>query len=140
MPGSPNRLVWAPRASQDLREIWHHCAEQASAETADKILEQVIHAAARVGERPLTGRSRDRLKMGLRSALAHPYLVFYRVRQNDVQVVRVLHERRNLAAILAEEIQQADAKDRDPGLATGVSRRTGRCRVSTPTVVPLYML
>jgi toxin ParE1/3/4 len=46
----------------------------------------------------LSGRSRTALKPGLRSILSSPYIVFYSVSDRGVEIVRVLHERRNLAA------------------------------------------
>jgi toxin ParE1/3/4 len=40
---------------------------------------------------------------GLRSAIARPYTVFYRIRDDDVDIVRILHERRDFPAIFAKE-------------------------------------
>jgi toxin ParE1/3/4 len=100
MPEKPNRLTWAPRADQDLLDIWSYFAAEASDETADKIVAQIVMAVQRVGELPFSGRPRDDLQAGTRSVLAHPYLVFYRVTGSEVQIIRVLHERRNLAAAL----------------------------------------
>ena len=46
---------------------------------------------------PLSGRRRDEIRPGLRSAVVHPYLVFYAL--NDVArvvtVVRVIHGSRD---------------------------------------------
>ncbi len=36
---------------------------------------------------------------GLRSVLVHPYTVFYRVTNGGVEIVRVLHERRNFPEV-----------------------------------------
>jgi plasmid stabilization system protein ParE len=36
---------------------------------------------------------------GLRSVLVHPYLIFYRLTDTRVEVARVIHGRRNFAAI-----------------------------------------
>ena len=96
MPEKPSRLIWAPKADQDLLDIWNHYAAEASTETADKIVEHIVMTARRVGGLPMSGRSRDDLKQGARSVLAHPYVVFYRVMGTDVEILRVLHERRNL--------------------------------------------
>ena len=63
---------------------------------------QIVTAARRIAALPLSGRSRDDLQAGVRSVLAHPYVVFYRAAEDDVQIVRVLHERRNLPAELAK--------------------------------------
>jgi toxin ParE1/3/4 len=102
MPKKPKRLIWSPRAEQDLQEIWRYLAAEASLPTADKLIRQVIHAAERIGDRPLSGRARDDLTPGLRAVLSHPYVVFYRVVEDDVQVVRVLHERRDIATALSK--------------------------------------
>ena len=102
MPANSSRPVWAPRAERDVVEIWRYLAEEASIKTADQLLRQIISAVERVAERPLTGRARDALRPGLRSVLAHPYIVFYRIAGGGIEVVRVLHQRRNLAAALSE--------------------------------------
>jgi plasmid stabilization system protein ParE len=47
---------------------------------------------------PLAGRERDELRPNIRSHLAHPYLVFYRVDDvaRIIAIVRVLHGRMDL--------------------------------------------
>jgi toxin ParE1/3/4 len=103
MPGRPDRrLIWAPEADQDLLGIWSYYVTEASAEIADKIVQQIVTAARRLTGLPLSGRPRDDLKPGLRAVLAHPYAIFYRLKNGDVEIVRVLHERRNLPKALAK--------------------------------------
>jgi len=46
-------------------------------------------------------RTRDELLPGLRSALADPNILFYRVRKDAVEIIRVLHGRRDIASIFA---------------------------------------
>jgi toxin ParE1/3/4 len=102
MQGKPSRQIWAPKADQDLLDIWNHYFSEASAEIADRVVGQIVMAARRVAGLPFSGRPRDDLKVGLRATLAHPYVVFYRVTESGVEIVRVLHERRNLPAALAK--------------------------------------
>jgi toxin ParE1/3/4 len=102
MAEKPKRLAWAPRADQDLLDIWSYYASEASDDIADKVVAQIVTAARRIAALPLSGRPRDDLQSGVRSVLAHPYLVFYRETEDVVQVLRVLHERRNLAAELTK--------------------------------------
>jgi plasmid stabilization system protein ParE len=45
----------------------------------------------------LMWRRRDEVFPGLRSVLVHPYTIFFRVDGEIVQIVRVLHERRDFA-------------------------------------------
>lgn len=99
----PNRpLIWAPRARLDLIEIWRYYAEVASPEIADKLLREIDQAAGRLGEYPESGRIRDEVVPGLRSVLARPYTVFYRIGNDVIEIVRVLHERRDFGTALAE--------------------------------------
>jgi toxin ParE1/3/4 len=93
------RVIWAPKAEDDLREIWHYFVRVASPETAENLLREITSASVRLGERPfLLGRSRDEVKPGLRSTLVSPHVIFYRVTEMSVEVVRVLHQHQNLPA------------------------------------------
>jgi toxin ParE1/3/4 len=49
------------------------------------------------------GRPRDELVPGLRSVLAHPHVIFYRISSDMIEVARVLHQRRDLPAIFSHE-------------------------------------
>jgi plasmid stabilization system protein ParE len=48
-------------------------------------------------------RPKDELVPGLRSVLAHPHVIFYRTSSDTIEVARVLHQRRDLAAIFSRE-------------------------------------
>jgi toxin ParE1/3/4 len=96
------RVVWAPRAKQDLLDIWRYYARVASREIADNILRGIDRAAEALGRTVLTPRTRDDLMPGLRSAIASPHTIFYRLRNGDVEVVRVLHQRRDFPAALTQ--------------------------------------
>jgi plasmid stabilization system protein ParE len=50
----------------------------------------------------LAWRARDEIKPGLPSILVHPYAVFYCIRGDAVEIVRVLHQHRNITAILSK--------------------------------------
>jgi toxin ParE1/3/4 len=99
MPGENSRIIWAPAAKKDLRDIWRYFADVASLEVADRLLGDIKQVSERVRRQPLTWRSRDEIKPGLHSILIHPYVLFYQVKPGAVEVVRVVHQRRNFAAI-----------------------------------------
>ena len=102
MPSEAERLSWSPQAERDVREIWAYYAAKTSAEAASKVLRTIEAAAGRVAKLPMAGRPRDDLRPRLRSVLAHPYLVFYRLKDGGVEIVRVLHEHRDLPSVLAK--------------------------------------
>jgi plasmid stabilization system protein ParE len=72
MPSSRGRVLWAPKATQDLGEIWRYYARVASTDIADKLLREIAEAVQRASDRPLASRSRDEIMPGFRSILVHP--------------------------------------------------------------------
>ena len=102
MPPNNRALVWAPESEQDLLEIWHYLAEAVGTDTADRQLRRIDEACRSLRQAPFRGRPRDELRPGLRSILTEPYVVFYRVATAAVEIVRVLHQRRDIGAIFGE--------------------------------------
>jgi len=75
--------------------VWHYYARVASSDIADKLLHEIGQAGEKLADQALMWRARDEVMPGLRSVVVHPYTVFYRVTDGSVEIVRVLHERRN---------------------------------------------
>lgn len=103
MPKKRRRVIWAPKAKRDLRDVWRYYDRIASLEIADKLLREIGEAGERLADEALMWRARDEVLPGLRSVLVHPYTVFYRVSDDAVEVARVLHERRNFAAVFSKK-------------------------------------
>jgi plasmid stabilization system protein ParE len=61
---------------------------------------KLIDAGRDAAARPFIRRRRDNLVPGLRAVIVHPSLLFYRVENLEVEVVRVIHERRDIEAAL----------------------------------------
>lgn len=95
-------VIWSSDALADLTEIWSYYARVASPHTADKIVREVDKACRLLEDHPFGGRSRDALRPGLRSIAVNPHVVFYRVRDEVAEIVRVLDGRRDLDAIFSE--------------------------------------
>jgi toxin ParE1/3/4 len=94
------RIVWSPDADNDLAQIWNYLAREASIGRADDQVRKIETACCVLAEWPLAGRSRDTIIPGLRTIVATPYVIFYRV-SDTVQIIRVLDGRRDIDAILA---------------------------------------
>jgi toxin ParE1/3/4 len=99
----PN-IIWSPEAEQDLLDIWDYLARGVSLDVADDQISDIDRACRPLHDHPLAGRSREELAPTLRSIVASPYVVFYRVKEDTVQIVRVLHGARDLDAIFADDI------------------------------------
>jgi toxin ParE1/3/4 len=68
----------------------------------DKIGREIGKAVSFLEDYPLGGRSRDEVRPGLRSLVASPHVVFYRVVDGAAEIVRVLDGRQDIEAILAK--------------------------------------
>ena len=87
-------------AKTDLLEIWEHIAEDNPA-AADRVLDQIWEGFRVIARFPLGGTARPELAPDLRSySVRKTYVIFFRPVPDGVQIVRVLHGRRDINAIL----------------------------------------
>jgi toxin ParE1/3/4 len=86
-------------AKADLLEIWEYIAEDNPA-AADRVLDQIWEAFRVIARFPMAGTARPELAPDLRSySVKKTYVVFFRAVQGGIQIVRVLHGRRDINAI-----------------------------------------
>jgi toxin ParE1/3/4 len=72
-----------------------------STDTADAHLREIQRAAAHLLQFPEAGVARDQITPGIRSILVYPTVLFYRIGNASIDIVRVIDGRRNLAAFFA---------------------------------------
>ena len=84
-------------AEQDLDEIWSYVAEDASSETADRLIDAIVERFDLLAEQPRMGRLRLEFGPGVRSFPVEGYVVYYR-HEDELLVARVLHGRRDQTA------------------------------------------
>ena len=85
------------RAEQDLDEVWLYLAEDASATTADRLIDDIVDRFDLLAEQPRMGRLRPAFGPGVRSIGVENHVVYYR-HDGEVQIARVFHARRDQAA------------------------------------------
>jgi len=95
-------MIWSPEAIADLEAIWDFYAEAAGPRTAEKMIREIAATCRTVEEHPFIGRAREEVRPGLRSLVSHPNVVFYRVRNDIPQIVRVLDGRRDIDSIFVD--------------------------------------
>ena len=84
------------RARRDALDIWNYIAKD-SESAADRFIDRLTHHFRVLGDAPHAGRARDEIRAGYRSFPVGEYLIFYRVREPGVQIMHIVHGRRNLA-------------------------------------------
>ncbi|GAB4456858.1 MAG: type II toxin-antitoxin system RelE/ParE family toxin [Armatimonadaceae bacterium] len=100
------KLEISDKALTDLREIWDYIAERDES-AADRVIDDILVALQKLLLMPDLGRMRDDLLPEMRSLVARrPYLAFYRVQEDRVQIIRVLHGMRDLEHVFEEETDE----------------------------------
>jgi toxin ParE1/3/4 len=84
------RLKVTETAQDALLEVWSFIAQD-NPSAADRLLAAIKNQLDRLVRFPELGRKRNELLQGLRSLVVKNYVIFYRLTDSYVEVVRVLH-------------------------------------------------
>lgn len=88
------KLVFRQEAEADLADIYDHIAED-SAARAGKFVALIRQRCEPLRRYPEMGRARNDLRPGLRTFPVERYLVIYRVLDDAVEIVSVVHGSRD---------------------------------------------
>ena len=88
-------------AERDLDEIWSYVAEDASLETADRLIDAIIERFELLSEQPRMGRLRPEFGSGVRSFTVENHVIYYR-HDGEILIARILHGRRDQATAWSE--------------------------------------
>lgn len=95
-------VILTVQAQQDLRDIWRGLAEFGDLKRADDRIIVIRKKLLLLGQFPRSGRSRDHLLPGLRSLPVSGFMIFYRIRTTQFEIVRVVDGRRHLDDLFGE--------------------------------------
>jgi toxin ParE1/3/4 len=85
-----------PKAKEDLRQIAAYTFEQWGADQELRYLRMLQRSFESLVEIPTLGRRFDTVTPGLRKRLAGQHLILYFIRDDCVDVVRILHHSMDL--------------------------------------------
>ena len=95
------RYVLAPQAAIDLVEIWCYIKEQSSLEIADRVETAIREKFEFLAKTPGAGHLRkDLTGADVKFFPVYSYLIVYRRETTLLQIVSILHGRRDLEQIL----------------------------------------
>ena len=86
------------RATQDLSEIAEYLAG-ISLKQSDRFLQDFDRKCVQIVNFPLSGKSYGELRPDLRGMIFQGYFIFYRVLENEVEIMRVIAGRRDLTSL-----------------------------------------
>ena len=90
-----NRYRLSQQAEKDLEDIWIYLAQQDEL-GADLQMVRLLDRFPMLAQFPNMGRQRNELLTGLRSFPVKPYIIFYIILLERVEIVRVLHQSRDV--------------------------------------------
>ena len=91
----------SPQVESELDDIWIYIAtETGSLNAADRVVDSITQQFFLLSKHPYLGRRRDDLRAGLRSVTVGSYVVIYRIEENDVLILHVVHGRRDIKEIV----------------------------------------
>ncbi len=83
------------RAQTDVEEIVGYIGIENPA-AAERLIGRFMERFALLDTQPLSGSPREKVGAGLRRIVVGSYLVFYRVDDQEIEILRILHSRRNI--------------------------------------------
>jgi toxin ParE1/3/4 len=94
-----NKVIFSPEAVKDLEDIWLYIA-QGSLDRADNFVDTLRDFCRKdLALFPKIGSKRDYLSKDLLTLPFKTYMIYYRCRSAQVEIVRVLHGSRDMGAI-----------------------------------------
>jgi antitoxin ParD1/3/4/toxin ParE1/3/4 len=99
------RYILAPEAARDLVQIWRYLKKESSEETADRVEAVIRSKFVHLSEFPHTGHwRRDLTDSPVRFFSVYSYLIVYCPETTPLQIVSILHGRRDVAAVLKNRL------------------------------------
>jgi plasmid stabilization system protein ParE len=94
--------VVSPQADEDIFEIWRYLCQKASLDVANRVEEEIYSAFEALNRHPGLGHKRsDLTSHAVLFFTVYSYMIVYRV-EARLEIVRVLHGRRNVRQILSQ--------------------------------------
>jgi toxin ParE1/3/4 len=85
--------VLSPRAQADIADIWDYTVGRWGIDQAELYLRQIQAGIEAVAAEPGLGASCDYIRTGYRKSPVGSHMLFYRIVDDGIDVVRVLHRR-----------------------------------------------
>lgn len=90
-------VILRQEAIDDLNDIWAYTLEEWSEKQADKYYETLKFACLQIGKYPKLGKEYDGISSNLLGLKTAKHIIFYQiVSEEEIEVIRILHERMDL--------------------------------------------
>lgn len=84
------------KAVSDLEEIWLYTVEKWSVEQADRYYNLIFDEINYICKNSDAGKSMEHVRKGYRASKVKSHLIFYKISNDIIEIVRILHERMDI--------------------------------------------
>jgi len=98
------KFIISQEANQDIENIWLYTFENWSAEQADRYFDLIINEIEYLTEHPKSGKDYNQIRRGYFCTRIKSHFIFYKInlKKNQIEVIRVLHQRMDIESRLKE--------------------------------------
>ncbi len=80
----------------DLNDIWEYTFHKWSKEQADRYYDLIFEEIDFISRNSHLGISYEHIRENYRASKVKSHLIFYRVHNNSIEIIRILHQRMDL--------------------------------------------
>ena len=97
-----SKYVLRPLAEQDIAEIWTGGAERWGVAQADRYFDGMVDLFQLLSEQPDIAGLRKEFRPPVRIHIYGPHIVVFEAVGAGIEIIRVLHQRRDILALLGD--------------------------------------
>lgn len=88
--------ILSKKANSDLDDIWYYTVRTWSAEQANRYYNLIFDEINYICTNPESGKPIGHIRKGYRMSKVKSHLIFYKVVNNTIEIIRILHERMDI--------------------------------------------
>ena len=96
----PLPFIITKKAVSDIEEIWLFTVEKWSVEQADRYYNLIFDEINFICKNSDAGKSMEYIRKGYRASKVKSHLIFYRIINDTIEIIRILHERMDIESRL----------------------------------------
>ena len=96
------KVIFKEQAIFDLEDIWLYTLHTWSLRQADRYHSMILKEVEFLATQPKSGKDQNHIREGYQSSKIKSHVIFYRILENELEVIRILHERMDIPNRLTE--------------------------------------
>ncbi|MDZ4796115.1 MAG: type II toxin-antitoxin system RelE/ParE family toxin [Bacteroidota bacterium] len=92
----PLPYVISKKAVADITQIWLYTVEKWSVDQADRYYNLLFDEINFICKHINAGKDMEHVRKGYRASKVKSHLIFYRIQNNTVEIIRILHEQMDI--------------------------------------------